>query len=480
MELNQEVGYVVSSQDYLIYIEGFPSAKINDICVSENGDKAIIASLEGNRIKALMLSSTRARPGDLFKLEPEGIRLPMGKYLLGRTVNPLGRPIDGKSALPLDGSKLELNVVAVGIKDREPIDEQLITGFAVNDILLPLGKGQRELIIGDPRSHRPDYLLDVIISQKGLGSICVYCAIGKPEIETRRFAGALESSNAFAYSLVVAANSNLPAPLIAIAPSVAFSFAEYFCRQGQEVLLILDDLGLHAKYLREIALLSMQSPGRESYPGNIFYEHSHLMERAGRFKKELGGGSITLLPVLENDLENLTNLIPTNLMSQTDGHLLFSSSLASQGQYPPLEWDLSVTRVGRQTQPLIAKQLGTRVRTLLAEFKDLEKYSQFDMELTDKTREKIKQARMILEIFNQDGPVNSIKLQAVVLSLVFTSYIKDKDLEFIKNKKNRIIEVLGHEPELKALISGSFDFASLEDLINAIEDKVELINKFVV
>lgn len=471
MELNQEVGFVVSSQDYLLYLEGLPNAKINDICVSENGSKALINSLEGDRVKAFSLSSNRPKPGDLFKLGGEGIRLPLGDYLLGRTINPLGLPIDGKTALPLDGPKLELDVVAVGIKDREPIDSQLLTGFAVNDILLPLGKGQRELILGDPRSAKSDYLIDVIINQRSQGLICVYGAIGKPEIDTRRFASALEKSGAFAHSVIVAANSNLPAPLIALAPSVAFSLAEYFCHRGKEVLLILDDLGTHAKYLREMALLSLQSPGRESYPGNIFYEHSHLMERAGRFKKELGGGSITLLPVLETDLENLTNLIPTNLMSQTDGHLLFSSALSAQGQYPALEWDRSVTRVGRQTQGTIAKLLGTKIRTLLAEYKDLERYTQFDVELTDKTRETLKQARMMMELFNQEGPVSDLKLQTVMLTLVFSSFFKDKDSEYLKNKKSRLWAVLAQDPGLRELVKGSFDFKNLEDLISALDGK---------
>lgn len=481
MEINQEIGYVVSSQDYLLHLEGFPSARINDICVCENGSKAIITSLDGNRLTALMLSNIRPKPGEILKFSPEGIRLPLSQILLGRVINPLGRPIDGKAALPLDGPKLELEVVAPGIKDREPVETQFFTGLAINDVLLPLGKGQRELIIGDPRSRKSSYLLDIIKNQKNKGLICIYGAIGKPEIETRRFASGLEAIGAFNYSLILAANSNLPAPLIGIAPSVAFSIAEHFCQKGQDVLLILDDLAVHAKYLREISLLSMQSPGRESYPGNIFYEHAHLMERAGRFKKELGGGSITLLPVIETDLENLSNLIPTNLMSQTDGHLLFSSSLAAQGQYPALEWNRSVTRVGRQTQPLIVKLLGTKIRTTLADFKDLERYTQFDVELTEQTQIIIRQAKMIMEIFNQESgdlsEFTQINVQTIVLTLVYTNWLKGHDLEYLKSKKNRVVEIFSRNPEFRQLSQNCLEFKSLEDLISALENKSSELEK---
>lgn len=477
MDLNQEVGFVVSSQDYLLLLEGLPSAKINDLCLSQSGAPALVISLENDRLRAIMLSGQKAKPGEVFKLRSEGIRLPLGQFLLGRVINPLGSPIDGKSALPLDGPELKLDTVAPGLKDREPIENQILTGFAINDILLPLAKGQRELIIGDPRSRKSSYLLDMISNQKGTGTICIYGAIGKPEIETRRFVSALQTLDALPYTVILTANSNQPAPLVAIAPSVAFSVAEYFCHQGRDVLLILDDLGLHAKYLREIALLSLQSPGRESYPGNIFYEHSHLLERAGRFKKELGGGSITLLPVLETDLENLSNLIPTNLMSQTDGHLLFSSALAAQGRYPALEWDRSVTRVGRQTQPMVAKWLGTKVRTTLAEFKDLERYTQFDVELTDKTRASIKEAKMVLELFNQEAPIADLRLQIALLSLVYTSFLKDKDLEYLKTRKNRIINIFRTEAAFRQLTSQILEYENLEKLILALEEKSDDLEK---
>lgn len=479
-ELTQEVGFVVSSQDYLLFLEGFPGGHINDIIIHENGAKAIISTLDGDRVKALMIDPYRPKPGEIFKLSSDGIRLPLGNYLFGRTVNPLGIPIDGKSALPLDGPLLNLDTIAVGIKDREPIDSPLATGFAINDILLPVGLGQRELIIGDPRSHKSGYLLDIIINQKGRNMVCIYTAIGKPEIDTRRFASALTTSGAFEYTIMIAANSSIPAPLIGLAPAVAFSVAEHFSSQGRDVLLILDDLGVHAKYLREIALLSMQSPGRESYPGNIFYEHSHLMERAGRFKKELGGGSITLFPILETDLDSLTNLIPTNLMSQTDGHLLFSASLASQGQYPALEWNRSVTRVGRQTQPLLAKLLGTKIRTLLAEFRELEKYSQFDAELSENTQMIIRQARMVVEMFNQEGQaMPDIKTQTIFLSLVFTSILKDKNVEYLRARKAKFIEIINRENEFKNLAQSFTSFTDLESFLEALELKSETLEKLV-
>lgn len=472
MELKEEIGFVAAVDDYLLHLEGLPSAKPNDLLTTESGGKALVNLMDSRRVMALMLDNERPKPGDTLHLSDKGINLPLGNFLLGRTINPLGLPIDGKGVLPLDGPKLELEVVAPGIDDRDLITDQLQTGFMLIDGLLPIGIGQRELIMGEARSAKSTFLLDLIINQKNRNMICVYAAIGKPEIDVKRFAAGIIDSGAGAYTTIVAATSSQAAPLIQIAPSTAFSVAEFFRDRGHNVLLILDDLGLHARYLREIGLLSRQIPGRESYPGGIFYAHSHLMERAGRFNQKRGGGTITLLPVIETGVENMSNLIPTNLMSQTDGHLLFSASLASQGYYPSVDWSRSVTRVGRQTQGQRLKDITSRIRALLAEYKELEGYTKFETELSAETQTKIRQAQMMAEFSRQEpGQIIEIESQIIILSLIFSSFLKDKNADFVAAHKKKIIEAARRAPELEDLKAEAGKDAPLEDFLSLLETK---------
>lgn len=476
-EIQSEIGYVTSCEDYLFYLEGLPGARINDILVTDDGSRALVSELSGNRVQALMLDTARPKPGDSFHLSHEGIRIPLGHYLFGRTISPLGRPIDGRQGLPLDGPPLNLDITAPGVGKREMITEPLITGFTVVDTLLPIGRGQRELIFGDARSGKTSFLLDTIVAQKDKNVVCIYAAIGKPEIDTKRFANVIEKAGASAYTIILAATSSQPAPLIAIAPAAAFFIAEYFLHQGRDVLLILDDLGIHARYLREIALLAKQIPGRESYPGGIFYEHSHLMERAGRFVTELGGASITLLPIIETELENMTNLIPTNLMSQTDGHILFSAGLRAQGWYPGIEWDRSVTRVGRQTQTLMQKLVSTQVRSLLSEYKELQGFIKFETELTAATQLKIKQAQMIEEFLRQDSQqAIPPSAQLILLALVFTPFLEAKETDFVRNNKRKMINAIIRTPALSNLATDS-KISDIQSLLAKINEQVGVLEE---
>ncbi|OGG02457.1 hypothetical protein A2W14_06135, partial [Candidatus Gottesmanbacteria bacterium RBG_16_37_8] len=387
---SKEVGFVVKAQDYLLYLEGLPSVKIEDIILSEKGGRAIVTALDHEKIEALMLDHDRPAPGDSFTIDKTGIRLPPQVRLIGRAINPLGIPIDGKGGFQLGDERINFGIIAPGVDSRRIISDQLYTGITIVDTLLPIGKGQRELIFGEPRSGKSPFLLDVILNQKGKSIICIYVAIGKAEIDVKKFIKELTEEGGQSYTLVIAATSSDSAPLISIAPAVGCSVAEYFVKSGRDVLMIFDDMGLHAKYLREIGLLSGRVPGRESYPADIFFAQSHLVERAGNFNANWGNASITLLPVIETDLENFTALIPTNIMSMTDGHILFSASLRSQGQYPSIEPDLSVTRVGHQTQRPLHKFLADKIRSLIADYHELERYGRFGSELTPETQRLLK------------------------------------------------------------------------------------------
>lgn len=471
--ITKEIGYVVKSKEYIAYIEGLPTAKINDIVMGGNGERGIVSSLEENYVVVLILDKTKVRPGVTFYRKPDGIQLPLGTALLGRTISPLGDALDAKGDLPHGRTKLNTEVIASGISTRAEIFEQLKTGISMIDLLLPIGKGQKELIFGEPRSGKTTFLLDVIANQKNRNIICIYGALGKSEIDVKRLAQNLDTVGASSYSVIVAALASDPAPLIAITPTVAFAIADFFLANDHDVLLILDDLGTHAKYLREIALLSEQVPGRESYPSDIFHQHAHLIERAGNFKTKDGKTiSLTLLPVMETNFENLTTLIPTNLISSTDGHLLFSSSLHSQGQYPPIEIERSVTRVGRQTQTTIAKVMSDKIRSLLAEYRDLLSFSRFGSEITYKTQLIIKRGQLATELLKQE-PLEKVPTehQVALFSLIFTRFLVDKDIEFLIGNKKKIIAGMKVTPEFKELMTNipNLTIEQLIDQVNSLE-----------
>lgn len=463
-EGGHEIGFLTASQDYLLYLEGLPSARVNDIIISSRGGRAIVTGLIHSRIEALMLDKMRATPGETFTLDARGLRIPQGSILLGRAMNPLGAPLDGKPGFPPVGKKIDLDTIAPGISMRKIIDQQLYTGIMVVDTLLPLGKGQRELIFGEPRSGKSSFLLDIILNQKNKNTICVYTAIGRSEVDLKRLIKQIQEAGADRYTTVVAATSSDSAPLISIAPAVASSIAEHFVHDGWDVLVIFDDFGAHAKYLREIGLLSGRIPGRESYPADIFFAHSHLVERAGNFNETAGNASITLLPVIETNIENFTNLIPTNVMSMTDGHLLFSASLRAQGQYPAIDPNRSVTRVGHQTQRPLHKIVADKIRSLLADFHELERYGRFGSELTAQTQILLKQGTFASELLKQEtGQSIDPNSQILLLSLVFTPFFNNRDIEFVKRHKVDIIGVLSsHEyfQKIETMV-GSDDFPAL-------------------
>src|SRR3989344_861565 len=322
-QYTSEIGFVVSSRDFLVNLDGLPSAKINDL-VESNNSRGWVNALSFESIEVLMLDEGKFTPGQVFKKLPQILGITLNKSVLGRSINPLGIPIDGKGPFLKqgEGTFLELEQEAVGIAGREFISHQFATGITLIDTLIPVGKGQRELIIGDAHSGKSSFLIDAVVNQKDTGVICVMGLIGKTASSTRNIIDTLRSNNALSYTVVVASLSTDPAPLIYLTPKTAITVAEYFQKQGLDVLLILDDMGTHAKIYREMSLLNNRPPGRQSYPGDIFYQQAHLMERAGNFNPSAGGGSITALPVVEINLNDFASLIPTNLMAMTDGHLL--------------------------------------------------------------------------------------------------------------------------------------------------------------
>lgn len=471
--MNQnEVGYVVSSRDFLIYLDGLPTIRINDMVQSDTSLRGWINSLSENKIEVLMLDEGKITPKQQFRRLPNRLGIAVGDFLLGRAVNPLGLPVDGKGPLSKlkDTPILELDQEAPGIESRQFIVDQFLTGITLIDSLIPLGAGQRELILGDAHSGKTGFLIDAIINQKGTGVICILALVGKPAVAVRNLIDILRSNHALDYTVLVVTSSSEPAPLIFLTPKTAFTVAEYFQKKGKDVLLILDDLGAHARIYREIALLGNKSPGRESYPGDIFYQHAHLLERAGNFLPQYGGGSITALPVMELNLSDFTTLIPTNLMSMTDGHLLFKASMHSQGQTPAIDISLSVSRVGRQTQDRVSNLLATRVRQVLSQAADLETISRLSSELPPETQLTLRRKDLIMEILRQDPLTKTTKqIQLILLALPFTTFLKDKPRVFVEKYKRVIAEAFSTSPQLTPITKSVTKLKSDEDLIKLLE-----------
>ncbi len=472
MNNQTEIGYVVSSRDFLVNLDGFPSIRINDMVQSDSGARGWVNSLDEEVVEVLMIDDNRVIPNQMFSKLNTRLSVPVGDFLLGRSINPLGIPIDGKGALTKDKKIMlaELDRPAPGIETREFITKQFLTGISLIDTLIPVGKGQRELVMGDAHSGKTSFLIDLIVNQKGTGTICIYASIGKPAVALKNLIDVLRSNKALDYTVFVATSSSEAAPLIFLTPKTAFTVAEYFQKKGKDVLLILDDLGSHAKIYREISLLGDKPPGRESYPGDIFYQHSHLMERAGYFLPDAGGGSITALPVIELNYTDFTTLIPTNLMSMTDGHLLFKSSLRAQGQYPAVDISISVSRVGRQTQDKLTNLLSARIRQLLSQAEDLETISRFSSELSTETQLTLRRRDIILEFLKQE-PLNAIpkQVQLIILALPFTGFFSNKTKAFAEKYRDIIIQAFMKDPQLSRLARSINKLKTDDELIKLLE-----------
>lgn len=478
-KFQQEVGFVVGAKGYLLSLRGLPSAKIDDLIVDEDGNYALVRSLNEEYVDALLLSDFDLKPGTKFYLRPSSEIFSFGEHLFGRTINALGAPIDGKGSFPQSNQFLELDVVASGISFRKKIKEQFYTGISFVDTLVPLGKGQRQLVYGALGSGKMEFLREVVINQNSQNMICIYAVIGRPADYLQKISSyILRKSKSNSNNIIMAATSEESSSMISIAPSVAFLLAEYFQQKGNDVLLILDDLGIHAKHLREISLLEGRLPGRESYPGDIFYQHAFLMERAGYFNKKGGGGSITLFPVLETQVESYTDLISTNLIACTDGHLSFSSSLWQQGYFPSILEDESVTRVGRNTQNLIQKQLTQKILSILVDYKKQKEYTRFKAQVSEETQKLFHQAELIKELIKQDLSVSiPFNIQIIMLSLPFTPFLLERDKDFLEKNKKVIIETIKTDSRLEEAREMSKRDVSFNDFIIYLKKQVYVLER---
>ncbi len=467
-----ETGSITGAKGYLIELEGLPSVHINDVIINSKGQRALVTALNENGVEAILLDRGDTELGDNFIISTRGIRLFFGEELFGRVVNALGEPLDGLGNVPPPNGTLHLESVAPGMNARALMTEQFTTGMVATDILIPIAKGQRQMIIGPLSSGKKIFLESVLAHQKKTGVVCIYGFVGRPTSYIKEVTSRILSETGNKNTIILAAFSDDPAPMIYLIPSVAIELAEFFSQQGRDVLLILDDLGSHAKYLREIALLSGRVPGRESYPGDMFFQQARLLERGGYFNKSAGGGSITILSVLETNIEDISNLVSTNLISATDGHLFFSPLLRSEGYFPAIISDQSVTRVGRQTQSVLATQLSIRVRSLLSEYERQRRYGQFGAQLSKETRDTIAQGKIMYEFLGQEPMVSlPLEVQIVLLSLVFTTFFNEKETASAKNNRTVIIDMIRTNKQISYIVDDARNGTStLDKFLKKLED----------
>ncbi len=472
-----EVGFVTHTKRYLLSIEGLPSAKVNDLLMDDEGHLAIIRSLADDHVSALALSAT-AGPGDRYRYFEGDFMYSCGEPLFGRIINALGVPVDGRGSLPPGDVPLRLELDAPGIEQRVPIHEQLNTGVTVADLMIPIAKGQRQLLFGPMRSGKTTFLTETVLQQKSEGTVCIYAVLGKPVAGLRKVTDTILAGDEKGKVIVIAALSDEPASMIALAPSVAYLLAEHYRSQGEDVLVILDDLDAHAKYLREIGLLEGRLPSNESYPGDIFYQHAHLMERSGHFNEQLGGGSITSLPVVQTDLKNFSDLIPTNLMACTDGHFAFSPSLRAEGIHPSISIEQSVTRVGRQSQETMQKELTTKLQILLGSFRQQIEYAQFSADLSTQTKETLRRGAIAEALLRQDPyrPV-ATGAQVLLLALLFTTFFDGKDVSYVTRYKPILLETLGWHKSFAQMRTDALKKAVYDDFIAQLQALLPVLEK---
>ena len=399
---SSDVGTVVTVGDGIAVVYGLDKAMLGELLEFPNDVFGMVMNLETDSVGVVLLGDdSLIKEGDVVKRTQEVVEVPVGDALLGRVVNALGQPIDGNGEIKTD-KKRPIEVIAPGVITRKSVDTPLETGITAIDAMTPIGRGQRELIIGDRQTGKTAIAIDTIINQKDKGVLCIYVAIGQKNSTVAQIVDKLKNYGAMDYTLVVAATASEPAPLLYIAPYAGCAMAEEWMHQGKDVLIIYDDLSKHAVSYRTLSLLLKRSPGREAYPGDVFYLHSRLLERACKLAPEFGGGSITALPIVETQSGDISAYIPTNVISITDGQIFLQTDLFNAGQRPAIDSGLSVSRVGGAAQYKATKQVVKSLKIDLANFQEMKSFAQFGSDLDKSTLAVLKHGEALLAMLRQE------------------------------------------------------------------------------
>jgi len=483
----QEVGTVTAVGDGIAEIDGLREAEMMEMVVFDDADgkslEEVIASddalyglilnLEEDAVKVVVLGeSNRVKEGMRVMRTNKLLSIPVGEEIVSRVVNPLGEAIDGKGSIEAK-KDMPIERVAYGVMDRASVNEPIHTGIKAIDSMIPIGRGQRELIIGDRQTGKTTIAIDTIINQKyepeEKRPICIYVAIGQKRSKTASLMAKLEEAGAMEYTTIVATSASEASPMLFLAPFAGMAIGEYFMEQGKDVLIILDDLSKHANAYRQMSLLLRRPPGREAYPGDIFYLHSRLLERSAKLSSELGGGSITALPVIETQEGDVSAYIPTNVISITDGQIFLDGDLFNKGIRPALDVGISVSRVGSSAQTKAMKKVSGKIKLELAQFRELEAFMQFASDLDEDTKARIDSGRKYVELLkqSQNDPMPFYKQAVVIFAAnggIFdgapvenTREIEQKYLEFIERDRAEILEEIEKERSISDELTAKLD-----------------------
>ena len=428
------VGTVIRVGDGIAIVYGLDDAMNGELLDFGNDVYGMALNLEENQVGAIIFGNANlVKEGDTVKCTKRILEVPVGEALLGRVVNPIGQPLDGLGEIKTNTFR-PIEKKATGVMARKSVDQPLQTGIKVIDALVPIGRGQRELIIGDRQTGKTSIAIDTIINQKGKDVICVYVAIGQKESTVNNVIETLKKYDCMNYSIVVSASASNMAPLLYLAPYAGVTIAEEFMFSGKDVLIVYDDLSKHAVAYRELSLLLKRPPGREAYPGDVFYLHSRLLERAAKLNDELGGGSITALPIIETQAGDISSYIPTNVISITDGQIFLQTDLFYSGVRPAISAGLSVSRVGGSAQIKAIKKVSGTLRLDLASFRELEAFTQFGSDLDPVTKKKLERGKRTIEVLKQDlHKAMEVEHQVLILYALTKGYLDDVEVNDIKN-----------------------------------------------
>lgn len=485
----EEIGVVTTISDGIAEIEGLAKAQMMEMVVFDDGANksleealqatdvlyGLILNLEEDLVKVVVLGdSTRISEGTHVHRSGKLLSVPVGEEIIGRVVNPLGAPIDGKGTIKTD-KNMPTERVAYGVMDRSSVNEPVHTGIKAIDSMIPIGRGQRELLIGDRQTGKTTVAIDTIINQlnepEEKRPICIYVAIGQKRSKTASLVAKLEDAGAMEYTTVVATSAAEPSPLLFLAPFAGVAIGEYFMEQGRDVLVVFDDLSKHAVAYRQMSLLLRRPPGREAYPGDIFYLHSRLLERSAKLSEALGGGSITALPIIETQEGDVSAYIPTNVISITDGQIFLEGDLFNKGIRPALNVGISVSRVGSSAQTKAMKKVSGKIRLELAQFRELEAFMQFASDLDDETKARIDTGEKYVELLKQDqnDPMPFFKQVVSIYAANNGLYlgtaaenvreIEEKYLEYIERDHANVFEEIQTKKDLSDELTAKMDAA---------------------
>ncbi|HEV2339958.1 MAG TPA: hypothetical protein VGT05_04350 [Patescibacteria group bacterium] len=465
----EEYGEVIRINHPVVAVRGLPGLRIKEIVLFEDGQIGEVFTLYKDEASVLVFSSEPVSVGSRLVRTNEALQIPAGEALLGQTISPLGRSLSFSTPIPSLPDLFPVHTVPEGILGRKRITRPLLTGVTVVDMLLPFGKGQKELILGDRKTGKSSFVLNAMQEQAAEGAIIVYGAIGKKKSDIA-LVESIISKNKMAKNMVIVASYALDSPgLIYLTPFSAMTIAEYFASKGSDVVLVLDDLLTHAKYYREFSLIAKKYPGRDSYPGNIFYTYARLLERAGNFThKEKGEVAITCLPVVETLEGDVSDYLTTNLMSITDGHLFFDTDIFYEGRRPSINIELSITRVGKQTQNKLSSQLASRISAHLADYNRVKSLSYFGQELSEDAKITLQRGEQILTLFDQsEHLLIPLEIQLVMIGLLLNGMLQG-DKEHVRSTEKILIEK-AQEKTYQELFASFMSLQTIDEFLSVIK-----------